>query len=69
MNYQSTRNHRLQASSAAAVLESTVTHNRENIQRAEAELAEAESRSGGLAKQAEEQEALLISKGYPSFLY
>ena len=43
--------------SAAAVLESTVTHNRENIQRAEAELAEAESRSGGLAKQAEEQEA------------
>ena len=37
--------------SAAAVLESTVTHNRENIQRAEAELAEAESRSGGLATQ------------------
>ena len=36
--------------SAAAVLESTIAHNRENIQRAEAELAEAESRSGGLAK-------------------
>lgn len=33
--------------SAAAVLESTVAHNRENIDRAQTELAEAESRSGG----------------------
>ena len=43
--------------SAAAVLESTIAHNQENIDRAAAELAEAESRSGGLARQAEEQEA------------
>ena len=34
-----------------------MAHNQENIARAEAELAESESRSGGLAKQAEEQEA------------
>ena len=43
--------------SAAAVLESAVAHNQENIERAQAELAEADSRAGGLAKQAEEQEA------------
>ncbi|WP_455582994.1 chromosome segregation protein SMC [Dysosmobacter sp.] len=40
-----------------AVLESTIAHNRENIQRARAELAEQESRAGGLARQAEDQEA------------
>ena len=43
--------------SAAAVLESTIAHNQENIQRAETELREADSRAGGLARQAEEQEA------------
>ena len=43
--------------SAAAVLESTIAHNQENIDRAAAELAEADSRAGGLARQAEEQEA------------
>ena len=43
--------------SAAAVLESTVAHNRENIQRAQAELEEAGNRAGGLAQQAAEQEA------------
>ncbi|WP_295586243.1 chromosome segregation protein SMC [uncultured Oscillibacter sp.] len=40
-----------------AVLESTVTHHRENIARAEAELAETDSRADGLVRQAEEQEA------------
>ena len=43
--------------SAAAVLESTIAHNQENIDRSAAELAEADSRAGGLARQAEEQEA------------
>ena len=42
--------------SALAVLESTVTHHQENIDRAEAELADQASRSGGLVRQAEEQE-------------
>ena len=44
--------------SAMAVLESTIVHNRENIQRAQAELAESDTRAGGLARQAEEQKAL-----------
>ncbi len=43
--------------SALAVLESTVGHHRDNIDRAEAELADQASRSGGLVRQAEEQEA------------
>ena len=43
--------------SALAVLESDVAHHRENIARAEAELADQASRSGGLVRQAEEQEA------------
>ncbi len=42
--------------SALAVLESTVTHHQENIDRAESELADQASRSGGLVRQAEEQE-------------
>ena len=42
--------------SALAVLESTVTHHQENIDRAEAELADQASRTGGLVRQAEEQE-------------
>ncbi len=42
--------------SAAAVLESTVAHNQENIDRAQAELRETDSRAGGLERQAEEQE-------------
>ena len=44
--------------SAMAVLESTIAHNRENIQRAQAELAESDTRAGGLARQAEEQKTL-----------
>ena len=43
--------------SALAVLESTVGHHQDNIDRAEAELADQASRSGGLVRQAEEQEA------------
>ena len=43
--------------SAVAVLESTIAHNEENIRRAEAELAETDSRAGGLHQQASEQEA------------
>ena len=43
--------------SAVAVLESTIAHHEENIRRATQELAETESRTGGLAKQAQEQEA------------
>ena len=42
--------------SAVAVLESTIAHHEENIRRATQELAETESRTGGLAKQAQEQE-------------
>ncbi len=42
--------------SSLAVLESTVSHHQENIDRAEAELADQASRSGGLVRQAEEQE-------------
>ncbi|MCI7733835.1 MAG: chromosome segregation protein SMC [Dysosmobacter sp.] len=42
--------------SAIAVLESTITHNQENIDRARTELEETDSRAGGLEKQAEEQE-------------
>ena len=42
--------------SAVAVLESTISHNRENIQRARQELEETDSRTGNLQKQAEEQE-------------
>ena len=49
--------HSKDESSAAALLESGIAHNRENIQRAEAELAETESRTGGLERQAAEQEA------------
>ena len=43
--------------SAAAVLESTIAHNEENIRRAQTELAETDSRNQGLEKQAAEQEA------------
>ncbi len=43
--------------SAVAVLESTIAHNQENIQRSRRELEETESRSGSLQRQAEEQEA------------
>ena len=42
---------------AAAVQESNITHNQENIQRAQAELVESDSRAGGLARQSAEQEA------------
>ena len=42
--------------SAIAVLESTIAHHTENIQRAQAELAETDSRNRGLEKQAAEQE-------------
>ena len=44
-------------SSAMAVLESNIRHNRENIGRARQDLAESDSRAGGLARQAMEQEA------------
>ena len=43
--------------SAIAVLESTIRHHRENIERARQELEETDSRAGGLSRQAEEQEA------------
>ncbi len=43
--------------SAAAVQESNIAHNQENIQRAQEELVESDSRAGSLAKQAAEQEA------------
>ena len=42
--------------SAIAVLESTIAHQQENIQRARAELEETDSRAGGLEAQAAEQE-------------
>ena len=42
--------------SAVAVLEGTIAHNQENIDRAKTELAEQDSRAGGLERQAEEQE-------------
>ena len=42
---------------AIAVLESDISHNQENILRARTELAESDSRAGGLARQAEEQTA------------
>ncbi len=44
-------------SSAMAVLESNIRHNRENIGRARQDLVETDSRAGGLARQAMEQEA------------
>ena len=43
--------------SAVAVLEGTIAHNRENIERARAELTESDSRTGSLERQAAEQEA------------
>ena len=43
--------------SEIAVLRTGIAHQRENIQRAKEELDETESRSGGLARQAQEQEA------------
>ncbi len=43
--------------SAVAVLESAIAHNRENIERARAELMESDSRTGSLERQAAEQEA------------
>ena len=42
---------------AIAVLESDIAHNQENILRARTELAESDSRAGGLARQAAEQTA------------
>ncbi|SFQ06811.1 condensin subunit Smc [Oscillibacter sp. PC13] len=42
--------------SAVAVLEGTISHNQENIERAAAELQETDSRAGSLESQAEEQE-------------
>ena len=41
---------------AIAVLESDITHNEENIRRANAELAERDTRAGGLEQQAQEQD-------------
>jgi len=41
---------------AIAVLESDITHNEENIRRANAELAETDTRAGGLEQQAQEQD-------------
>jgi len=43
--------------SAVAVLQSTIVHNQENIDRARTELEETDSRAGGLTAQAEEQDA------------
>ena len=43
--------------SAVAVLEGTIAHNRENIERARTELTESDSRTGSLERQAAEQEA------------
>ena len=43
--------------SAIAVLRNGIAHQRENIQRAKEELDETENRSGGLVRQAEEEEA------------
>jgi chromosome segregation protein len=43
--------------SAVAVLNTTIAHNRENIERAERELAEETSRAGGLEKQITDAEA------------
>ncbi len=45
--------------SALAVLESTITHNEENIARARTELEEADSRNQGLENQAMEAESLI----------
>ena len=42
--------------SAVAVLNTTIAHNKENIRRAQEELAQTEGRAGSLEKQAEEQE-------------
>ena len=42
--------------SAVAVLESTIAHHEENIRRATQELTETETRTGGLARQTQEQE-------------
>ena len=57
--------------SAIAVLESTIRHHRENIERARQELEETDSRAGGLSRQAEEQEAaastqIELDSGVPS---
>ena len=43
--------------SAIAVLETTIAHNQENIELAQRELAERDSRAGGLQRQIEEQSA------------
>jgi len=42
-------------SAAVAVLESTIAHNQENIDRAQAELVESDSRAGGLAAQSAQE--------------
>ena len=47
--------------SAIAVLEATIAHNRENIRRAEEELAHADDRAEGFESQAREQEAHLAA--------